>query len=160
MLVFNGFEGHLSWQVIDYCINHHIIAFCLPAHTSHKTQPLNVAVFGPLGRKYSTLVGKHHRVIKKEWFPHILQQARKSSCTRANAVASWAKAGLYPFKPSKLLKLLRRPAKIEYKFSESASAKMKVPPCQKNVSEPRSETSSGGTVSRVTTNKKFSKSPP
>lgn len=49
MLIFDGFEGHLKPAVINYAIdNHHdIILFCLPVHTSHKTQPLDVGVFGP-----------------------------------------------------------------------------------------------------------------
>lgn len=51
LLLFDGFEGHLTAEVIDFCLEHHIIVFCLPAHISHKTQPLDTSVFGPLNTK-------------------------------------------------------------------------------------------------------------
>lgn len=119
LLVFDGFEGHLSSEVIDFCEDHNIIAFCLPAHTSHKTQPLDTAVFGPLNRKYGNLVNHHHRVVKKHRFPKLLQEARQGACTKDNAITGWMKSGLYPFKRQKILKTLRKPTNIDCNWSES-----------------------------------------
>lgn len=51
MITYDGFDSHLTSPVIDYCLEHKIIPFCLPAHTSHETQPLHKGVFPPLSKK-------------------------------------------------------------------------------------------------------------
>jgi len=97
MLIFDGFQSHLSSELIDFCIEHKIIVFCLPAHTSPKTQPLDVSVFGPLNTKYANFVNHYHQVVKKDRFAQMLQEARQGTCTRDNAIAGWKKTGLYRF---------------------------------------------------------------
>jgi len=44
-------DGHLSdpiWQFFDLCFKKHIYLICLPAHSTHILQPLDVGLFGPL----------------------------------------------------------------------------------------------------------------
>ena len=48
MLLFDGHSSHVTWEFLLYCLQHRIIPFCLPSHTTHKLQPLDVAVFSPL----------------------------------------------------------------------------------------------------------------
>lgn len=45
LLICDGFDSHCTKEVIDYCNEHNIILFCLPPHTSHFLQPLDVNVF-------------------------------------------------------------------------------------------------------------------
>ncbi|KAJ8939896.1 hypothetical protein NQ318_023236 [Aromia moschata] len=40
--------SHNSWGVLDYEKQHGIILLCLPAHCSHRVQPLDVSFFSPL----------------------------------------------------------------------------------------------------------------
>lgn len=122
MLLYDGFDSHLICPVIDYCLDHKTIPFCLPAHTSHKTQPLDKSVFPPLGKKYGNLVNHTRHMIKKDRFPKTLVQARELACTKENAIAGWRGTGLYPFKPFKILKMLRkRPTDFDDLFPELKS---------------------------------------
>ena len=52
MLVLDGHGSHLSAEFENYCKTKNIITLCLPAHSSHITQPLDVGCFGPLKRAY------------------------------------------------------------------------------------------------------------
>ena len=45
LLLLHGFVTHCTKEFIDYCDNHKIIPFCLPPHSSHLLQPLDVIVF-------------------------------------------------------------------------------------------------------------------
>ena len=45
ILLTNGHKSHINIDVIDRCRSNDVIFFCLPPHTSHAWQPLNVAVF-------------------------------------------------------------------------------------------------------------------
>ena len=47
LLLLDGFGSHCTKEFIDYCDNHRIIPFCLPPHSSHLLQPLDVVVFQP-----------------------------------------------------------------------------------------------------------------
>ena len=53
MLVLDGHESHISIEFEEYYKENGIIPLCLPAHSSHLTQPLNVSLFGPFKKAYS-----------------------------------------------------------------------------------------------------------
>ena len=44
MLLTDGHKSHLTLEVVDLCIKNEVILFCLPPHTTHALQPLDVAV--------------------------------------------------------------------------------------------------------------------
>jgi hypothetical protein len=48
LLLIDGYSSHITSQYIAFCITHKIDLFCLPPHSSHLTQPLDLSVFGPL----------------------------------------------------------------------------------------------------------------
>ena len=52
MLIVDGHSSHIAWPVVEYALDHQIILYCLPAHSTHLMQPLDVACFGPLARAY------------------------------------------------------------------------------------------------------------
>jgi len=45
---YDGHSSHEKLKPINLTCTHNIILFCLPPHTTHKLQPLDVGVFGPL----------------------------------------------------------------------------------------------------------------
>ncbi|RPB01258.1 hypothetical protein L873DRAFT_1677297, partial [Choiromyces venosus 120613-1] len=47
LLLLDGFDSQCTKQLIDFGNEHQIIIFCLPPHTSHLLQPLNVVFFHP-----------------------------------------------------------------------------------------------------------------
>ncbi|RPB06567.1 DDE-domain-containing protein [Morchella conica CCBAS932] len=53
LLILDGHVSHMTWEFFDYCLSHKIVPFCLPPHSTHLLQPLDVGLFGPLQRHYS-----------------------------------------------------------------------------------------------------------
>lgn len=53
LLLLDGHTSHFNWEFFGYCLDHKIIPFCLPAHSTHLLQPLDVGLFSPLQRRYS-----------------------------------------------------------------------------------------------------------
>jgi hypothetical protein len=48
LLVIDGHNSHTSAAFLDYAEAHNIIVICLPPHTTHRLQPCDVSLFGPL----------------------------------------------------------------------------------------------------------------
>lgn len=103
MLIYDGFESHLAVAVIDYCLSHKIIAFCLPLHSSHRVQPLDVGVFSPLNNAYGKRVNLIRSSITKEKFPRVLAEARHDACIATNLKSGFRKSGLHPYNPPRVL---------------------------------------------------------
>ena len=54
MLIVDGHSSHTAYPVVEYGLDHRIVLYCLPPHSTHLMQPLDVAYFGPLARAYRT----------------------------------------------------------------------------------------------------------
>lgn len=52
VLICDGFGTHESLEILEFCFANNIILCRLPSYTSHKLQPCDVAVFGPLKTAY------------------------------------------------------------------------------------------------------------
>jgi hypothetical protein len=48
LLIINGHSSHVMAWFIAFCITSRIDLFLLLPHSSHKTQPLDLSIFGPL----------------------------------------------------------------------------------------------------------------
>lgn len=55
----DGHVSHVTWEFFDFCLAHKIVPFCLPPHSTHLLQPLDVGLFSPLQRHYSNMLDKH-----------------------------------------------------------------------------------------------------
>ncbi|KAF1924141.1 CENP-B protein, partial [Didymella exigua CBS 183.55] len=53
LLIINGHKSHCLVAFQDLCREKKIITLCMPPHSSHLLQPLDVACFSPLKRLYS-----------------------------------------------------------------------------------------------------------
>ena len=53
ILLLDNHESHISVEVLDTAKNNGITMITLPAHCSHKLQPLDRSVFGPFKRYYN-----------------------------------------------------------------------------------------------------------
>lgn len=52
LMILDNHESHLSINIIDLAIENGIVMLTFPPHTSHKLQPLDRTVFGPLKKYY------------------------------------------------------------------------------------------------------------
>ncbi len=101
LLIFDGHSSHISNKVIEFCTDNDIILLCLPSHTTHILQPLDVGFFQPLSTAYRTHLDEFTTLekgysIDKTDFLRLIQMARKNAATETNIKHSWQKSGLFP----------------------------------------------------------------
>ena len=56
LLLIDGHKSHITLEAVDICRDSDIILFCLPPHTTHALQPLDVSVFKSLKDQYSKAI--------------------------------------------------------------------------------------------------------
>jgi hypothetical protein len=107
LLVIDGHASHQSVEFQDFCTAHNIITVCLPPHSSHLTQPLDVGIFGPLkrsyGRQIESFIKSHVNNITKVEFFIAYQAAYNEVFTQQNIQSSFRGAGLCPHDPQAVL---------------------------------------------------------
>jgi hypothetical protein len=98
---------------MEFCFENNIILCRLSSHTSHKLQPLDVAVFSPLKTAYRDLAERLERagtnIIGKEHFTSLYSPARERAITKKNILAGFAKAGLFPLNSDRVLRDIAKP---------------------------------------------------
>jgi hypothetical protein len=110
LLILDGHESHHSTEFELYCQEHDIITLCMPPHSSHLLQPLDVGCFGPLkqayGRQVEDLMRAHVNHISKLEFLCAFQAAFFASITKKNIQGGFIGAGLVPYNPERVLSKL------------------------------------------------------
>ena len=107
LLIINGHKSHVSLQFIKYCKAYKIVPLCLPPHSTHILQPLDVSIFGPLARAYkkqlynTALYGA--LAITKQEFLEIYQAAYSEAISSTNIASTWRATGLIPYNPFTVL---------------------------------------------------------
>jgi hypothetical protein len=107
LLILDGHSSHLTAEFDLFCKENAIICLCMPPHSSHLLQPLDVGLFGPLKRAYGKLVeqmmvaGNNH--IDKQDFLSLYPTARKAVFTQDNIYGGFAGAGLKPLDIERVL---------------------------------------------------------
>jgi hypothetical protein len=113
ILICDGFGTHETLEILEFCFENNIILCRLPSHTSHKLQPCDVAAFGPLKTAYRDEVERLYRsgvtIVNKEHFTSLYSPARAKALTKKNILAGWAKSGLFPFNPDRVLRDITKP---------------------------------------------------
>jgi hypothetical protein len=110
LLILDGHESHHSISFEDYCQRNHIITLCIPAHSSHFLQPLDVSCFGPLKLSYGKQVEKMMRMqithITKDDFLAAFLEAYNASITSKNIQAGFKATGIAPYDPESVIERL------------------------------------------------------
>lgn len=109
-LIFDGHDSHLTPEFDEICSQNDIIPICMPAHSSHLLQPLDIGCFAVLKRSHGQLVETRTRLginyIDKSDFleanPHALFEAFKLDIIK-NSLAA---ASLVQFNPGRVLSKL------------------------------------------------------
>jgi hypothetical protein len=116
VLICDGFGTHETLDALEFCFENNIILCRIPSHTSHKLQPCDVAVFAPLKAAYrdeaEQLEPGGVNTIGKGHFTYLYSPARKRAFTKKNILARWAKSGLFPFNPDKVLRDVLKPVLV------------------------------------------------
>ncbi len=111
LLILDGHGSHLTPEFDKFCTENSILTECMPPHSSHHLQPLDVSCFSVLKRAYGDLVkakmalGIHH--IDKPMFLELLLAARKQTFSSKNITSGFRATGLLPLDPSQVLARLQ-----------------------------------------------------
>jgi hypothetical protein len=93
-----------------FCKEHSIITLCMPPHSSHLLQPLDVGCFAVLKRSYGRQIERYFRNgvnhTDKPDFLQAYHAARTEAMTLANVQSSFAATGLVPHDPERVLSKL------------------------------------------------------
>jgi hypothetical protein len=110
LLIIDGHESHHSVDFELFCREHNIITLCMPPHSSHLLQPLDVGCFSPLKRAYSSQVERWMRAhcthVAKEDFLRSFHAAYSSVFTPENIKGGFRGAGLIPLDPEAVISKL------------------------------------------------------
>lgn len=101
LLLLDNHESHLSLDAIDYCRANGIVLLTFPPHTTHKLQPLDKTVFGPLKTAYSYASSNWMRNnpgsrITIHLVAHILGEAYPKAFTVPNISSGFRSTGISP----------------------------------------------------------------
>lgn len=107
LLILDGHISHVSLPFIQYCEQEDIIAICLPPHSTHILQPLDVGLFSPLSKAYKQQISDHALFgasrITNDQFLTFFDRACKSAFAAKNIRSAWKATGLQPFNPQLIL---------------------------------------------------------
>jgi hypothetical protein len=110
LLILDGHSSHATPEFDQYCAENKIITLCMPPHTSHLLQPLDVSCYSPLKRAYGREVeelarqGVYH--IDKIDFLTAYTRIRPTVFTQQNIQAGFQATGLVPPCPDRVLSSL------------------------------------------------------
>lgn len=102
LLVFDGHFTHTrNIDVINIARKNHVIIVCLPPHSSHKMQPLDVSFMKPFKTFYSQeiemwLRANPGRVVSVYQIGDLFGKAYMKAATVQNAVGGFKTTGLFP----------------------------------------------------------------
>jgi hypothetical protein len=151
ILICDGFGTHKTLEILEFCFNNNIILCRLPSHTSHKLQPCDVAVFGPLKTAYRDQVERLYRggvaIVNKEHFTTLYSLARERAMTKKNILAGCAKTGLFPFNPDRVLRDVMKPVTVLTVPTRNACEDRELCPRDELVQTPVTPVSSGALTS-------------
>jgi len=102
LLLLDGHSSHFELSSIEMAREKGIIILCLPPHTTHESQPLDSAVFGPLKKHWTNECHDFQQnhpgeVITKYNFSKLFSKAWLKSLSAQNLIAGFKNCGVYPF---------------------------------------------------------------
>ncbi len=127
LLILDGHKSHLSMRIAQTARANQVSIVCLPAHSTHLLQPLDVAVFSPVKTAWRKIVSEgninnsYKNIDKKtftEYFSKLIMS--KTVFRRSHSVSGFDTTGIFPLdrariSPEKL--------KINKTFEHIASAR-------------------------------------
>ncbi|EAQ88446.1 hypothetical protein CHGG_05065 [Chaetomium globosum CBS 148.51] len=135
LLILDGHGSHMTPEFDNFCKENSILIECMPPHSSHLHQPLDVSCFSVLKRVYGDLVrgkmavGIYH--IDKQLFLELLFEAHTKTFTSKNIKSGFKATGLVPLDPSQVLARLRvrirTPSPLPTPVQPSSTLPLKTP---------------------------------
>ena len=125
LLIEDGHSSHVTLEVIELARSNDVHLLCLPSHTSHILQPLDIGVFKSFKCAYSKACKKFirdnpGRVITSEVIASLVGDTWAQSVTPMNILSGFKKSGISPFNLSEVSDRMLAPAKVFAPSEEGA----------------------------------------
>ena len=107
LLIEDGHSSHISIEVIEMAHANDIHLLCLPSHTTHILQPLDVGVFKSFKSHYYKecrrfLAAHPGRVITTEVIASLVAKAWPLAISPKNIMSGFRKSGAFPLNPGEV----------------------------------------------------------
>ena len=117
LLFVDGHTSHMTLDVIDVARSNGVILFCLPPHTTHALQPLDVAVFKSLKDNFfkatrAVSFCKTNFIVTKREFAAMVKGPFEKAFSMVNIKAGFAKTGIFPFNPNAIDMSKMKPSEV------------------------------------------------
>ena len=104
VLMVDGHESHKSNEILALAAKHNISLYILPPHTTHRLQPLDVGVFGPLQRRWQErcdeVINNTGNEIAKSEFIREYMGVHDGVFTGELIQSAWKSSGIWPPNPN------------------------------------------------------------
>ena len=100
LVYFDGHTTHVTLEIIQYACHNKILIVCLPPHSSHVLQPLNLAIYGPfklaLRDEAYTYEMEMGQPVDKDAALLVIGRAYKKAFSKGNILSAFRRAGIWP----------------------------------------------------------------
>ncbi|RAR02191.1 pogo transposable [Stemphylium lycopersici] len=110
LLILDGHGSHITADFIDFCDSNRILIAIFPPHSTHSLQPLDVVLFSPLSRYYTSELDRSTqrsrgitRVTKQDFYSNFWP-AWSSTMTPELILKSFPATGVWPMEADAVLK--------------------------------------------------------
>eukprot|EP00171_Calliarthron_tuberculosum_P023847 IDg23847t1 len=112
VLTYDAYRSHMTLRALECFEKNNVEVYALPAHTSGKTQPCDVVLFGVFKKRLNEAVQLVARADTRDCidafaFCALMRSAFYRAFTRENIQASFTRAGIWPLDASRLLSVPR-----------------------------------------------------
>ncbi|KIM25136.1 hypothetical protein M408DRAFT_52558, partial [Serendipita vermifera MAFF 305830] len=100
LLIVDGHNSHTHFKFLEYAHKNNVIVLCLPPHTTHKLQPCDVGVFGPLSSAWKKEVQKSFSIghsVDRYNLIEVYSRARRDSFKETTIQKAFKTTGIWPF---------------------------------------------------------------
>jgi hypothetical protein len=109
LLLIDGHSSHMSVEFLEKARENDIHVFCFPSHLTHKLQPLDVGLFGPVRQSYTTSVNEYlaknpqQKKLEPKKIIELYCNALTKVFTKENIEQSFQKTGIRPYNKQKII---------------------------------------------------------
>ncbi|XP_069361550.1 jerky protein homolog-like isoform X1 [Maniola hyperantus] len=98
ILVLDYHESHKFLPALEFATKNHVILVSFPPNTTHKLQPLDTWVYGPVKSYFEQTISKSHDecIVSKYEVARVFIEAYMEAATVQNAVEAFSSTGIWP----------------------------------------------------------------
>ena len=102
LLIVDNHKSHRAYDVLEYASQNHVIMLSVPPHTTHRLQPLDRTVYGPMSTFFEQATDAFQkknpgrRVVTGDK-AKLFGNAYLRACTMNNAISGFAACGIHTY---------------------------------------------------------------